>query len=51
MYSQSVAKYENDDIPKIHLTAVEPSWDQSMNEYSERETQMLDHQGEISIPA
>ena len=51
VYSLSRAKYENEDIPKIHLTAEEPSWDPSTNEYSERETHMLDHQGQINIPA
>ena len=51
MYPPSEAEYENEDIPKIHLTAEEPPWDPSTNEYSERETQMLDHQGQISIPA
>ena len=49
--SPIIADYENVDIPKIHLTAEEPPWDPSMNEYSERETNMLDHQGHISIPA
>ena len=29
----------------------EPPWDPSTNEYSARETRMLDHQGQISIPA
>ena len=47
----SVAKYENDDIPMIHLTAEEPPWDPSTNEYSKRETHMIDHQGQISIPS
>ena len=51
VYSQSVKECENDEIPKIHLTAEDPPWDPSTNEYSERETQMLDHQGPISIPA
>ena len=51
MFSSSVAKYENDDIPKIHLTVEEPPWDPSTGEYSEIETFMLDHQGQISIPA
>ena len=51
MYYPSVAEYENDDIPKIHLTAEEPPWDPSTNEYSERETQMINHQGQTSIPA
>ena len=43
--SQSIKSYENEDIPKIHLTAKKPPWDPSKNEYSERETHMLDHQG------
>ena len=51
VHSSSVAEYENEDIPKIHLTAKETPWDPSMNKYSERETCMLDHPGEISIPA
>ena len=34
----------------IHLTAEEPPWDPSTNKYSERETKMLGHQGQISIP-
>ena len=51
VYSPGVAEYENDDTPKIHLTAEETSWDPSINGYSERETQMLDHQGQIIIPA
>ena len=38
VYSPSVMEYENDDIHKIHLTAEESPWDQSTNEYSERET-------------
>ena len=38
VYSPSIAKYENEDIPKIYLTAEEPTWDLSRNEYSERET-------------
>ena len=43
VYSPSIADYENKDIPKIHLTAEESPWDPSTSEYSERETQMLDH--------
>ena len=50
VYSSSIAEYENDYIPKIHLTAEEPPWVASTNEYSERETSMLDHQSQISIP-
>ena len=45
VFSPSIADYENEDIPKIHLTAEEPPWDPSM-----RETRILDHQGQISIP-
>ena len=50
VYYPSVTEYENDDIPKIYLTAEEPP-DPSTNEYSERETQMINHQGQISILA
>ena len=50
-FSPSITKYEDEDIPKIHLTAEEPHWDPSTSEYSERETEILDHQGKISIPA
>ena len=38
MYSLSIAEDENEDIPKIHLTAEEPPWDPSSNKFSERET-------------
>ena len=41
--SLNVSEYENEDIPKIHLTAKEFPWDSLTNEYSERETQILDH--------
>ena len=51
VYSPSIAKYENEEIPKIHLTAKESPWDPSTNEYSKKRTCMLDHQGQISIPA
>ena len=51
VYSPSITEYENDDILKIHLTAEEPPWDPSTSKYSEQETQILDHQGQISIPA
>ena len=51
VYTPSIAKYENQEIFKIHLTAEEPSWDPSTEEYSHRETSMCDHQGQISIPA
>ena len=43
VYSPSITEYENDDIPKIQLTAEEPPWDPSNDEYSERETQMTNH--------
>ena len=45
-----VAEYENEDIPKIHLTAEESPWKPSRSYYSERETWMIDNQGQISIP-
>ena len=43
MYSQSIAQYENGDIPKIHLTAKEPTLDPTTKQYSERETSMSCH--------
>ena len=49
--SPSVTGYENDDIPKIYLTAEEPPWDLSTSENSEREIHMFEHQGQLSIPA
>ena len=51
VYSTSTTVYESDDIPNIHLTAEEPLWDPSTNEYLEREILTLDHQGQLSIPA
>ena len=45
VYSPSITVYENGDTPKIHLTAEEPPWDPLSIEYSEKETQILDHQG------
>ena len=51
VYSPSIAEYENEDIPKIHLTAEESPWDPSTNKYSEKETQMLNYENQISIPA
>ena len=38
MHSPSMKEYEIEDIPKIHFTAEEPSWDPSTNKYSERGT-------------
>ena len=38
VYSTSIADYENEDIPMIHLTAEEPPWDPLTSEYSEKET-------------
>ena len=46
-----LTEYEDEDIPKIHLTAEQPPWNPSTSEYSERETQMLDHWGQIIILA
>ena len=43
VYFPSIAEYENENIPEIHLTAKEPPWDSSTSEYSERETRMLDY--------
>ena len=33
VYSLSITEYENDDIPKIHLTVEESPWYPSANEY------------------
>ena len=49
VYSPRIAEYENEDIPKIHLTTEEPPWDPSTNEYSESKACMLNHIGQISI--
>ena len=38
VYSSSITEYENEDIPKIHVTVEEPPLDPSTSEYSERET-------------
>ena len=38
-------------IPKLNITAEELPWEPSTEEYSEREIGMLDHHGQISIPA
>ena len=51
VHSLNIAEYGNEGIPQIHLTAEEPPWDPSTEEYSKHETCMLDHQGQISIPA
>ena len=51
MYSLSIAEYENEETPMIDLTSEKPPWDPSTNEYLERETQMLNHQGQIIISA
>ena len=37
MHSPSVAEYENEDIPKIHLAIEKPLWDPSTNEYLEQD--------------
>ena len=31
VYSPSIADYEDEDIPKIHLTVEEPPWDPSIS--------------------
>ena len=36
VYSPSIAEYENDELPKIHLTAEEPPWDPSTNKNSKK---------------
>ena len=36
--TSSITEYKDEDIPKIYLTAEEPRWDPSANEYSERKT-------------
>ena len=51
MHYHTIAEYENEDIPTIHLTAEEPPWDPSTSEYSERDTWMLDHWGQLNFPA
>ena len=51
VYFLSIAEYKNEHVPKIDLTAKEPQWDPSREEYSEKESHMLDHQGQINIPA
>ena len=33
VYSLHIAEYENEDTPRIHLTAKEPPWDPSITEY------------------
>ena len=43
VYSPCIAKYQNDIISNIHLTAEESPWDPSTEEYSECETDMSDH--------
>ena len=47
----SIAEYENDKIPKFHLTAEELLWELSIDKHSERETQMKDHQEQKIVPA
>ena len=47
----SIEEYADESIPKLHLTTKEPPCDPSTSKYSKQETQMLYHQGQISIPA
>ena len=51
VYSPSISEYEDEDIPKIHLFDEKPLWDPSTKEYSEHETCMSDHQGQMIIHA
>ena len=51
VFSPSITDYEDGDIPTIHLTLEEPLWNPSTGKNSEQEIQMLDHRGQISIPA
>ena len=51
IYLPSIAKYENENLPKIHFTSEEHPWDPSTHEHSERKTFMLYHWGPISIIA
>ena len=51
IYSLSIAEYENEDIPKIHLNAEETPWDQSTNKYSDRDTCMLVYKDQIRTSA
>ena len=46
----SLAEYNIEDIPEIYLAVEEHPWDPSTEEYSEHETYMLDHQGQIIHP-
>ena len=43
VYFPSIVEYENEEVPKIHLTAEEPPWDPSTEEYLEQESCMSDH--------
>ena len=38
----SLAEYENDNIPKIHLAAESPDWDPHSPEYSKLESSYFD---------
>ena len=49
--TMSIEEYANEDISKIHLTDDQTPWDPSTSEYSERKTQMLDHQSQTNIPS
>ena len=43
VHSPRIAEYEKELIPRIYFTVKEPPWDPSTDEYSERETHMMDH--------
>ena len=51
VFSPSIAECENKEISTIHLTTEKLPWDPSTEEYSERETCILDHKSQISITA
>ena len=51
MYSTTTAEFENEDISKIHLTVEEPPCHLLTKEYSEYESCMSDHQGQIKFLA
>ncbi len=41
----SLAEYEDDSIPKYHLTSESPPWDHSTSLYSSQEDRMVDYRG------
>ena len=43
----SLAKYEDESIPKYHLTSESPPWDPSTSLYSSQEESMVDYRGRL----